>query len=371
MKILAAAVIVMPLVGLMVYVLVRNGRHDGKVDGKKAVLPVLLLIDIFIMFAGLSVGENDGARMMLDLTMSMIPLSLLSFSVFNLTNIRRFLLFCAAGGLLLVCFHLSCSFGIVPPAPPSALVRCAVVADSSLVAAVICGLGFRVSNINMLMKSGTVWSVTNFLFDFVYMMFAGLSIVLAMLTSDVTGNYQGLHLYLADILLVLALAGMSIRVVRNSPFILMARQERLVMESMKVSRIELPDTSLKDDSMYRMIYERLTEYFEHEKPFLRSELTINDIVKVIYTNKLYISRSISLCTGRNFRQFVNYYRVMHSLDLYRENPQLKVVELSHACGFNSMASYNMAFRLFMNESPGEWCRHEKTKMMHRNITGGK
>jgi transcriptional regulator GlxA family with amidase domain len=40
---------------------------------------------------------------------------------------------------------------------------------------------------------------------------------------------------------------------------------------------------------------------------------------------------------------------------------LKIAELANMSGFNSVVSYNMAFRLFMNENPSEWCRKERAK----------
>lgn len=112
----------------------------------------------------------------------------------------------------------------------------------------------------------------------------------------------------------------------------------------------------KADEGYRTTYERLNALFEEEKPFLNGNLTIGDIAKSLYTNKLYISKSISLCSGRNFCQYVNYHRVRYSIELFRDDPHLKVSELAERSGFHSAASYNMAFRLFMNESPSEWCR---------------
>ena len=52
--------------------------------------------------------------------------------------------------------------------------------------------------------------------------------------------------------------------------------------------------------------------------------------------------------------------------MFRQNPKLKIVDLYQACGFNSVASYNMAFRLFMNENPSEWFRKERKKLLERN-----
>ena len=104
------------------------------------------------------------------------------------------------------------------------------------------------------------------------------------------------------------------------------------------------------------------QLFENDRMYLNSELTINDVVKIVYTNKLYISRAISQFTGRNFCQFVNYYRVIHSIRLFRENPDLKVAELANQSGFNSSVTFAMAFRLYMSESPSDWCRKERYKI---------
>ena len=99
--------------------------------------------------------------------------------------------------------------------------------------------------------------------------------------------------------------------------------------------------------------------------YLNSSLTINDVVKVVFTNKLYISRAISQFTGRNFCQFVNYYRVTYSVRTFRDNPALKVAELALMSGFNSVVSFSMAFRLYMGESPSDWCRKERSRLIRR------
>jgi AraC-like DNA-binding protein len=50
------------------------------------------------------------------------------------------------------------------------------------------------------------------------------------------------------------------------------------------------------------------------------------------------------------------------MEMFRRNPNLKIAELWPMSGFNSIVSFNMAFRLFVNESPSEWCRKEKKKL---------
>ena len=119
--------------------------------------------------------------------------------------------------------------------------------------------------------------------------------------------------------------------------------------------------------MYNNIYERLLRYFETKRPYLDNGLTINDVVAVMYTNKLYISRAISHCSGRNFCQFVNYYRIKHSVEVFRRNPELKVAELAVQSGFNSVPSFTMAFKLYMDENPSDWIRRERNRLSKTKI----
>ena len=120
-----------------------------------------------------------------------------------------------------------------------------------------------------------------------------------------------------------------------------------------------PEGKPGPDAGYRTTYERLNALFEDKKPYLDSDLTISDIARELYTNKLYVSKSINLCSGKNFCQYVNYHRVRYSMELFRADPRLKVSQLAEMSGFHTVASYNMAFKLLMHESPGEWCRRQR------------
>lgn len=113
--------------------------------------------------------------------------------------------------------------------------------------------------------------------------------------------------------------------------------------------------SAQNGSM-KELYDRITVLFEKEMPYLDGDLTISHVARELYTNKAYISRAVNEFTGKNFCQYVNYYRIMHSVKLFRENPYLRVSELAEMSGFHTQVSFNMAFRLVMEESPGEWCR---------------
>ena len=143
----------------------------------------------------------------------------------------------------------------------------------------------------------------------------------------------------------------------------MRNHERIILESLNDVPSSMVSGRISPDELYKDIFDRIVDHFERDMPFLCGDLVIEDLVKVVFANKLYISRAISRCAGRNFCQFVNYYRVKHSVEVFRQNPDLKVAELACQCGFNSVGSFTMAFKLYMNENPSDWIRQERSRMI--------
>jgi Response regulator containing CheY-like receiver domain and AraC-type DNA-binding domain len=105
--------------------------------------------------------------------------------------------------------------------------------------------------------------------------------------------------------------------------------------------------------------ERLLRYFESEKPYLKSNLVVNEVALYLYSNKTYISRVINDSFNLNFNQFVNKFRVEEAKRLYRENTSLSINRLCVSSGFGSIATFTISFRLFAGLSPAEWCKEYK------------
>lgn len=112
-------------------------------------------------------------------------------------------------------------------------------------------------------------------------------------------------------------------------------------------------------SYVNAIYEKLLKYFEKEKPYLNADLSINVVAKALLTNKMYVAKAIKTFASTNFPQFVNSYRIKYAIHLFQQDTSLRVGELAFRSGFNSTASFNIAFKTNMNMTPGEWCRRYK------------
>jgi AraC-like DNA-binding protein len=105
----------------------------------------------------------------------------------------------------------------------------------------------------------------------------------------------------------------------------------------------------------QFLYDRCCRYMAERKPFLVESFSLNDLANVLYTNKVYLSKTINYFSGKNFRTYVNYYRVMYAMELFRRNKALTVTELGNLAGFHSSTTFNSSFKAVMQESPSTWC----------------
>lgn len=104
------------------------------------------------------------------------------------------------------------------------------------------------------------------------------------------------------------------------------------------------------------MYPKLIKYVEENRTFLDPGYSLENLARGLCSNKAYISKVINDGSGLNFCQLMNRYRVDYARAAFIENPSLKVKDLSELSGFNSQVTFNMAFRLFYETTPGVWCK---------------
>lgn len=127
---------------------------------------------------------------------------------------------------------------------------------------------------------------------------------------------------------------------------------------------------LEDDRMFvtesvvedsKLIYALMT-LFENERLYMNVNVKINEVARMIGTNKTYLSRALNARLGRNFCQFVNYYRVREACRIYLDNPGIEMRDLGEMCGFSSSSNFSIVFKYNTGFTPGDWCRMVKVKL---------
>ena len=355
---------VVSFLSLAVFHLMKNQRAESYVSDRARLMPRLLCLFAILTSCSMLCGDGLLTRMLSDTVLAVTAMLMLAASLLSPSTAYKNVYGISCMMLLFSIYYLLCTVRVLPMLSEHYFLMFADLICVLVLLQFMWSIWRRLRDVKAVVQSGNVWAFVCLCVDSVHMLL--LPMVLLALNSLITIFPQAMHVFVASavLFLIMEVAALSLRVSYDSVFVLLHDHERIIVESMKISHMDAatgPDS--KDKDVYKELYERILFYFESSRPYLNGELTINDIVKVVYSNKVYISKAIFRFTGRNFRQFVNYHRVMYSVESFRASPELKVSELAQMSGFNNQVSYTMAFRLFMNETPSEWCHKERSRIL--------
>lgn len=357
-------IVIVTALSFAVAQIIRNLRvKKGDERIVRRMIFLLCLVSI-VTSLGMICGKGNAFRLLMEIKTSLMAMFMLGFSL-DQESQPKFSQKVFPGILMLMAaYYLVCLAGFAPM--PSEKV-CLAVTDLVAIASAaifVMKVWHTLRDVKSVMRAGNSWSFLTLCVDTAYMLLPLAILMLLHALCALLPSASETVALSAVVLLHLEMMAICVRISYDSAFALLHNHERVIVESMKISNVDVaaaPDS--KRESQYRELYERISQYFDTYRPYLDGNLTINDIVKVVYSNKVYISKAICHFTGRNFRQFVNYHRVMYSVALFRDNLEFKVAELAERSGFNNVVTYTMAFRLFMDDTPSDWCRKERSKIL--------
>lgn len=362
MEKLIICVILLIVSSSFIYLMKIGNHYDCSGEKMRKRIAAILALSTVIFGLDLCVGGCAFDRILFELLMAIIPISIISLSMWKDRWSRVLVYVFIAVGLALVIYYISVLLGLMDMAPSSVFMPMSAVLIMALPVSFVCALLGRLVDISAIMQSGNAWASLCLGVDVFYCLSITLESVLSFICVLLLENSFVWIVLVLFILLSASIPAYAHRAVDSTQFVCMRRHESRVLEALKILPVEGAGTGSLEDDVYKEIYDRVVQYFDEEKPYLSSELTINDVCQAVFSNRLYISRAISRYTGRNFCQFVNYHRVIYSMEYFRSDTNLKVAEIWPASGFNSIVSYSMAFRLFVGLNPSEWCRKEKIRL---------
>lgn len=281
-------------------------------------------------------------------------------------KLEQFMQACTAIVLVMYAlYHLASLFWPLPL--PGLTLTSNVTMSVPLLITLIYGVSLaqKISDVKFVLKSGAFWKSVCLITDVIYIVIlllyvSGYFLVVVNCTNVPMWVYT-----LCSLLMISIQYAIVSRINSASLFVFWEDQERRFIESVRLNHSDFNSDCPGVDVLYKNVYDRIIDYFDTNRPYLNSELTVNDVVNALFTNKLYISKAISMHTGRNFCQFVNYYRVTYAVELFRTDPTLKIVEVASRAGFNSSVSFSTAFRLYVGEKPSDWFRQERARLLKR------
>ena len=96
----------------------------------------------------------------------------------------------------------------------------------------------------------------------------------------------------------------------------------------------------KEDSLVdKTLSERIVEIVEKEKIYLQPNLKLEDLAKIMNTNRTYIYQAINQQMGVSFNEFINRRRVTHAERLMADYPTLSMNDIALQSGFASLSSF--------------------------------
>ncbi len=127
-------------------------------------------------------------------------------------------------------------------------------------------------------------------------------------------------------------------------------------------------TPLGDKKKYRNINlstdqiarhkKRIERVMLDQKPYLNNDFSLSELSTLTSIPKHLLSRFFSENMNQSFSEFTNNFRISKAKELLidKEFKHHKIAVIAYECGFNSLSSFNSAFKKTVNQSPSDFRR---------------
>ena len=99
--------------------------------------------------------------------------------------------------------------------------------------------------------------------------------------------------------------------------------------------------------------ERINLIFNYVKDHFKEQITLEQVADLANMKVPSFCRYFKKITNKTFTQFVNEYRITHSLKLLAEQP-LSITEVCFESGFNNFSYFNKTFKEYIQKSPSQY-----------------
>lgn len=109
--------------------------------------------------------------------------------------------------------------------------------------------------------------------------------------------------------------------------------------------------------------EKLEEVMQAEQLYMRSDLTLPRLAKIVNCSVNHLSQVINSGFGMSFFDYLNKYRVQHAMVmLSKPNQQSNVIlNIAFAVGFNSNSAFYAAFKKCVGQTPAQYRKSQLEK----------
>lgn len=102
--------------------------------------------------------------------------------------------------------------------------------------------------------------------------------------------------------------------------------------------------------------EDIEAIMQKEQLYLQPDLRINDLARLLNTNRNYIYQVINVNMGMSFSEYINKQRTDYAVKLLKDDPSTSCTEIYVKAGFSSQASFFRNFKLYTGVSPKQYIK---------------
>lgn len=98
----------------------------------------------------------------------------------------------------------------------------------------------------------------------------------------------------------------------------------------------------------------IRKLMDEKRIFLQPNLKINDLAKMLNTNRNYIYNAINQGIGLSFAEYVNKKRIEYAVQLIDQDREILLTDVATKSGFASPSAFYRNFKLYMDCSPSDY-----------------
>ncbi len=117
-------------------------------------------------------------------------------------------------------------------------------------------------------------------------------------------------------------------------------------------------TSNLTPKISRSIDQKIQQIFKEQEVYLEADLSLNKLAQIIHEKPHYVSQVINQIHNKRFHDFINTYRIEKAKELLRITA-LKIEIIAYDSGFNSLSTFNSAFKKETGTTPSKYRKEFK------------
>lgn len=116
---------------------------------------------------------------------------------------------------------------------------------------------------------------------------------------------------------------------------------------------EVSDRVISPEVHQRLVI-HLLRLINEEKVYLQKDLRLDEVARLMFTNRAYVSKVIKEEFHCSFSDYINLQRINFSMELMCLSPNLTQDQIAERSGFVNAQSYSRTFKKMIGIPPKEW-----------------